>query len=173
MPPPYPKPRQPPQSHRTRHRGRRADRQGRHPRRDRRGTQGQPGRQAQPERGQDRMESRRAPAGMLGRSDRRGDGGTGQDRQSHPQTVRATQSRWDAAEGTATTADADRAQRGTESRRRGFSCAVYINLTLRQYERTGNGKTLPKDGNVPAGGVLENASIYVVQIKQSRLMPIV
>ena len=53
------------------------------------GTQGQPGRQTQPERGQDRMESRRAPEGMLGRSDRRGDGGTGQD----PQTVRATQSR--------------------------------------------------------------------------------
>ena len=49
---------------------------------------------------------------------------TGQDRQSHPQTVRATQSRQDAAEGTATTADAEQAQRGTESRRRGFSCAV-------------------------------------------------
>ena len=32
MPPPYPKRRQPTQSHRTRHRGRRADRQGRHPR---------------------------------------------------------------------------------------------------------------------------------------------
>ena len=169
MPPPHPKRRQPTQSHRTRHRGRRADRQGRHPRRDRRGTQGQPGQQAQPERGQDRRQSRRSSAGTLGRSDGWGDGGTGQD----PQTVRATQSRWDAAEGTATTADADRAQRGTESRRRGFSCAAYINLTLRQYERTGNGKTLPKDGNIPAGGVLENASIYVVQVKQSRLMPIV
>ena len=90
MPPPYPKRRQPTQSHRTRHRGRRADRQGRHPRRDTgtaratdaagagTGSDGEP-------------ESAGGDAGQIRQAGRRWDRPRPADRQSHAEPPRMPQ----------------------------------------------------------------------------------
>ena len=95
MPPPYPKPRQPPQSHRTRHRATEGDRQGRHPRRT--GRAGERGRE------RDRRHGWSVGQGEPGREPermRRGDLGTGHrwsgadctaDGQSHAERPRQAQ----------------------------------------------------------------------------------
>ena len=113
MPPPHPKHRQPTQSRRTRHRATERGRTGRHPR-----TEGEPpratgvagagtGSEAEPESvggnaGRNRTGGATVGQAKTGRATRR---------PSEPR--RADQ---DAAEGTATTADADGAQRATERR---------------------------------------------------------
>ena len=77
------------------------------------GTQGQPG--APGAAGADAGQIVGGDAGQIGQAK------TGRATRRPSEPRRAAQ---DAAEGKATTADAEQAQRGTERRQRGFSCAV-------------------------------------------------
>ena len=114
MPPPYPISRQPPQSHRTRHRATEGQEQSKHPRRT--------GRAGERHRGRDRNRAgARAAEGVrgdLGGAEGERIGQANHGSENAPRTGTAP------AEGHSPPITADGAQGGTESRRRGFSCAV-------------------------------------------------